>query len=170
VTAAAASTSSETAPGAAGDRLTFVRRGDVPAARKGVYALRLSRPGEAPRRLSSTLARETATNGTRVAYTGRSTVVVRRISAPTEGAFVFGGQDAPRSLVLSRYTAGWLLDGGVVRQTERFAGSGGPFSDVDVREAERTLPTSTVAIALIGGRVALYLDAAGVKTVSPAIL
>lgn len=166
VPAAATARYSETAPGVAGERLTFVRRGAVPAARKGVFAVRTDR-ATPPQRVSATLAGETATNRTRVAYTGRRTVVVRRISEPTEGTFVFGGEDGPRSLVLTRYRAGWLLDGGRVRQTDRFAGSGGPYVDIGVQNGRRTLPDDTNSIALFGDRIGLYVDAEGLRTASP---
>ena len=62
-------TYSETAPSIELGRLAFVRRGGGP--KPGVYYWALGVEGP-PKRLSSTLARETATNSTRVAYTYNS--------------------------------------------------------------------------------------------------
>ena len=60
---------SETAPSIELGRLAFVRRGGGP--KPGVYYWALG-SSKAPKRLSTTLARETATNSTRVAYTYNS--------------------------------------------------------------------------------------------------
>ena len=61
--------------------MAFVRRGGGP--KPGLYYYTLGGKA-APKRLSSTLARETATNGTRVAYTYNSSrgggLAVRQLS------------------------------------------------------------------------------------------
>ncbi|HEX7298596.1 MAG TPA: hypothetical protein VF257_06295, partial [Solirubrobacteraceae bacterium] len=81
IAALSSRTYSETAPSLELGRFAFVRRGDGP--RPGLYSSSLTSKA-APKRLSPTLARETATNGTRVAYTYNSSrgggLAVRRLS------------------------------------------------------------------------------------------
>ena len=148
-------TYSETAPSIELGRMAFVRRGGGP--KPGLYYSTLG--GKAsPKRLSSTLARETATNGTRVAYTYNSSrgggLAVRQLSGDG-GALVPVSRRpvVPRSPLLTRYNAAWLLEGGHAQATKRFAGSGGPFKLVVV-EANRALPATT--------------DSLGLKTTAPA--
>jgi hypothetical protein len=76
----------------------------------------------------------------------------------------------PRSPLLTRYNAAWLLQEGRVRATDRFAGSGGPF-ELRVRDANRALPAATNSIALKNDRTSApyYLDAQGVKVAAPAL-
>jgi hypothetical protein len=159
---------SETAPGAAGNVITFVRRGPGVARRaKGVHYTRLGR-GDV-RRVSDTLARETATNGTRVAYNGRTTVVVRRLAEPREGAIVFRGEEDPGSLLLDRYRVAFLVRGAEVRESGRFGGSGDPTT-TELNAGRRPLTETTNSIALLGGEIRLYADANGVKRVEPDLL
>jgi hypothetical protein len=163
---------SETAPSIELGRLAFVRRGGGP--RPGLYYYTLG--GKAgPKRLSSTLARETATNGTRVAYTYNSSrgggLAVRQFSGHGSPLVPISRQPAvPRSPLLTRYNAAWLLEGGHVQATQRFAGSGGPFKLVVV-EAKRALPATTDSLGLNNDRTSApyYLDAEGVKLAAPPI-
>ena len=126
----ASKTYSETAPSIELGRLAFVRRGGGP--KPGVYYWALG-SSSAPKRLTSTLARETATNSTRVAYTYNSSrgggLAVRLLSGHGGVLVPVSRQPAvPRSPLLTRYNAAWLLQGGQMQATRRFAGSGGPFT------------------------------------------
>jgi hypothetical protein len=163
---------SETAPSIEFGRIAFVRRGGGP--RPGLYTYSLGAKS-APHRLSSILARETANNGSRVAYTYNSShgggLAVRRLSGDGGVLVPASRQPAvPRSPLLTRYNAAWLLQDGHLQATERFAGSGGPF-ELRVRDANRTLPATTNSIALRTDRTSApyYLDAEGVKVTIPAL-
>jgi hypothetical protein len=163
---------SETAPSIELGRIAFVRRGGGP--RPGLYYYALGSKA-APKRLTSTLARETATNGTRVAYTYNSSrgggLAVRQLSGRGSALVPVSRRPAvPRSPLLTRYNASWLLEGGHVQATQRFAGSGGPFKLV-VLEANRALPATTDSLGLVNDRTSApyYLDAEGVKLTAPPI-
>jgi hypothetical protein len=163
-------TYSETAPSLELGHFAFVRRGHGP--RKGVYSYTLGSKS-APRRLSTTLARETATNGSRVAYTYNSSrgggLAVRHLAGGSDVLVPVARQPVvPRSPLLTRYNAAWLLAAGKVRATERFAGSGGPFKLVVVN-GKRALPASTNSIALKNDRTSApyFLDAEGIKAAAP---
>jgi hypothetical protein len=170
IAALSSRTYSETAPSIELGRIAFVRRGGGP--RPGLYYYTLS-SNTAPKRLSTTLARETATNGTRVAYTYNSGrgggLAVRRLSGADGVLVPVARQPAvPRSPLLTRYNAAWLLADGHVQATKRFAGSGGPFQ-LQVVEANRPLPAGTNSLALNHDRTTApyYLDADGVKVAAP---
>jgi hypothetical protein len=172
IAALSSRTYSETAPSIELGRLAFVRRGGGP--RPGLYYSTLGGTSS-PRRLSATLARETATNGTRVAYTYNSSrgggLAVRRLSGDGPALVPASRRPVvPRSPLLTRYNAAWLLEGGRVQATKRFAGSGGPFRLVVV-EATRALPASTDSLGLNDDRTSApyYLDAEGVKVTAPSI-
>jgi hypothetical protein len=162
---------SETAPSVNFGAWAFARRG---GARPGTYAY--SYYSNRLRRLTSTVALETATSAARLAFTYRSSrgfgVQVRNVSGTRVLVPVAGLQTAPRSVQVTRYRVGWLLPGADatrVFQTRRFAGSGGPFPLVVV-EAPRTLPAGVTAAA--GDASFLfrrYVDAEGVKTIDPSI-
>jgi hypothetical protein len=163
---------SETAPSIELGRYAFVRRGGGP--RPGLYAYTFG-AGKSPRRLTTRLARETATNGSRVAYSYNSSrgggVAVRQLSGDGAVLVPASRQPAvPRSPLLTRYNAAWLLQDGHVQATARFAGSGGPFQ-LRVIDANRALPATTNSIALKNDRTAApyYLDAEGVKLAAPAL-
>ena len=165
-------TYSETAPSIELGRLAFVRRGGGP--RPGLYYYALGSQA-APRRLTTRLARETATNGTRVAFTYNSSrgggLAVRRLSGDGGVLVPVSRQPVvPRSPLLTRYNAAWLLQDGHVQATERFAGSGGPF-ELRVVEAKRALPATTDSLGLNNDRTSApyYLDAEGVKLTAPPI-
>jgi hypothetical protein len=154
---------SETAPSVTLGTYAFVRRGG--GTRKGVYV----RTARVIRRLSGVIARETANNGTRVAYTFNSSrgggVAVRRISG--RGGVLTPAvrqPSVPRSVQLSRYQAGWLV-GQQAFSTTRFAGSGGPFRPRTI--AGRTVP----GIDSFGSARTLtelrFADAEGIKIASP---
>jgi hypothetical protein len=168
----ASKTYSETAPSIELGRLAFVRRGGGP--RPGLYYWSLG-SSSAPKRLSTILARETATNSTRVAYTYNSSrgggLAVRLLSGHGSVLVPVSRQPAvPRSPLLTRYNASWLLQDGHVQATRRFAGSGGPF-ELSVVDANRALPASTDSIGLVSDRTSapFYLDAEGVKLTVPAL-
>ena len=76
----------------------------------------------------------------------------------------------PRSPLLTRYNAAWLLQNGHAQATRRFAGSGGPF-ELTVVDANRALPPSTDSIGLQNDRTSapFYLDSEGVKLTAPPI-
>jgi hypothetical protein len=165
-------TYSETAPSIEHGRLAFVRRGGGP--RPGLYSYTLG-SSSAPRRLTTRLARETANNGSRVAYSYNSSrgggVAIRRLSGDPGVLVPVSRQPAvPRSPLLRRYNAAWLLQDGRVQATDRFAGSGGPY-ELRVRNANRALPATTNSIALYRDQTSApyYLDAEGVKLASPAL-
>jgi hypothetical protein len=171
IAALSSRTYSETAPSIELGRIAFVRRG---APRPGVYAYTLG-SNRAPRRLTTTVARETATNGTRVAYSYNSSrgggLAVRRLSGDGGALVPVSRQPVvPRSPLLTRYNAAWLLQDGHVQATARFAGSGGPF-ELRVIDANRALPPATNSIALNNDRTSApyYLDAEGVKLAAPAL-
>jgi hypothetical protein len=163
---------SETAPSIELGRLAFVRRGGGP--RPGVYYWALG-SSKAPKRLTSILARETATNSTRVAYTYNSShgggLAVRLLSGHGSVLVPVSRQPVvPRSPLLTRYNAAWLLQDGHVQATRRFAGSGGPFT-LSVVDANRALPPTTDSLGLRSDRTSapFYLDAEGVKLAAPAL-
>jgi hypothetical protein len=170
----ATSAYSETAPSLNFGNWSLVRRGGGP--RPGVYSY--SERHDRLRRLTSTLARETATSQTRVAFTlsrpGRGfELQIRQSSGHGHALVAAAGLDRlPVSVQLTRYRAGWLVprpDATHVLQTRRFAGSGGPFT-LEVEEAPRTLPAGVTAAA--GDASTLftrYLDPAGVQRIDPAI-
>lgn len=157
---------SETAPSVDLGTWSFVRRGSG-VERKGVFVRTRS---DRTRRLSTVLARETSTNGSRVAYAYNSNagggVALRRASGD-------GGVDVltrrrkviPSSLVTTRYRAAWL-EGDNPFQTTRFGGSGGPKTPEVVPQA-RPLPDTVNSIATNGSVVFRYLDARGVVSIDP---
>lgn len=132
-------------------RLVFVRSG---GRRDGVYYW----PGSGtPRRISAAIPSETAFNGTRAAWTARTTVVIKRVSGKGR-ASVVPTLPLPHSLVVTRYRVGWLIDGGQVFMTPRFGGSGGPDTVTRADHAKRDLPPNTNSVALRGGDIGWYLD------------
>lgn len=165
-------TYSETAPSVAGGRWSFVRRGNGP--RKGVHAW-TGAADSAVRRLSPQLARETQSNGSRVAFNYNSSrgggVALRRLSGRGATVTLTAREDTvPSSLAITRYRAGWLLpaDGGVrATSTTRF-GSGEP-DDVSLEPANRLLPATTSSIATDGSRYRFFTDEQGLKTIDPKI-
>jgi hypothetical protein len=162
---------SETAPSVNFGGWAVVRRG---GARPGTYSY--SSFSDRLRRLTSTVALETAASAARLAFTYRSSrgygVQVRNAAGTRVLVPAAGLRDAPRSVQVTRYRVGWLLPGADatrVFQTRRFAGSGGPFP-LEVVEAPRTLPAGVTAAA--GDASFLfrrYVDAEGVKTIDPSI-
>ncbi len=162
---------SETAPSVNFGGWAVVRRG---GARPGTYSY--SSFSDRLRRLTSTVALETAASAARLAFTYRSSrgygVQVRNAAGTRVLVPASGLRDAPRSVQVTRYRVGWLLPGADatrVFQTRRFAGSGGPFP-LEVVEAPRTLPAGVTAAA--GDASFLfrrYVDAEGVKTIDPSI-
>jgi hypothetical protein len=171
VGAASTRAASETAPSLARGVLAFVRRGEGVSG-KGVYAVNTGRRGAVPRRISPQIARETATNGSRVAYAYRSSRgggLAVRLASGEGGVLTLAArrEQVPRSIVLSRYRASWLLfeegDAGPrVFTTTRLRSA-----PVSVIEARRRLPPDTDSIALVSERVARYLAADGVRTIAP---
>ena len=158
---AGASTSAyeEYAPNVSFGRFAFVRRGGRD---NGVFTLRDGRL----RKVTSARPRELGFNGSRVAYPSGRNVVIRRVSGGGRPSIVRTPSPA-FSIVLTRYTATWLVRGGHVLRTPRFGGS----SDVDrvtsARSASRRLPASTNSIADRRGLPGYALDAEGVKRIDP---
>lgn len=157
---------SETAPSVDLGTWSYVRRG-AGAARKGVY---VRTRGGRTRRLSSTIARETSTNGTRVAYAYNSSkgggVALRRASGEGGVDILTSRRDEiPSSLVTTRYRAAWL-EAARAFQTTRFGGSGGPKTPEAVA-ASRSLPAGVDSIATNGSVVFRYLDGRGVTSIDP---
>jgi len=151
----------EDAPSVQYGQWTFVRRGGK---HPGVYVWHGHGSSQ---RLTSYTAHETINNASRVAYPATRTVVVRRLSGQGK-ALVFPAPSRPRSVQLSRYRTTWLGDAGEVRQTPRFAGSGGPYDVHDAVPADRALSASASGIAM--GRLdtpGWFLDGAGLNRVTP---
>lgn len=172
IPALASRTYSETVPTLTFGNYSFVRRGG--GTRKGTYAY--SERGGL-KRLSPTLARETATSISRMAFTYNSSrgfgVQIRRSSGDGEALVAAARLERqPLSPGITRYRAGWLIagdDATRVFQTRRFAGSGGPFS-LTVTEAPRTLPPGVRSAAGDASTLfSRYLDATGVQRIDPAI-
>ncbi len=151
----------ETAPSMAFGRFAVVRSGGRV---NGVVAGTLGRSGV--RRLSRTIASETATNGSRVAYVTTSRIVVRRASG--EGRALTIAAPGAHSLALTRYQAAWLLPNGRLQMTQRFAGSGGPYQLV-VRDASRQPAGITSFATGASFNNAVFVDAEGVKKASPTL-
>ena len=152
----------ETAPSVSFGRYAFSRAGGRGG---GTYVW--SGKGR-PRRLSAQAARQTAHNGSRVAWTNGSRILVKRASG-RGSMFSLRSLRRPAGLSLTRYRLGWLVPGaGQVFMTARFAGSGGPYPAPDrAQEGNRRLPETTNSLGLRGGDIGYYLDAEGVKRVEP---
>lgn len=166
VTGLSSSSVSETAPSVDLGSWSYVRRGSG-VARRGVY---VRTRGDRVHRISTVLARETASNGSRAAYAYASSagggVALRRASGDGGVEVLTSRRSAtPRSLVTTRYQAAWL-EGANAFRTTRFAGSGGPFSPVVVTQA-RWLSDTVDSLVTDGSQVRTYLDAAGIKSISP---
>lgn len=175
VPALASKTYSETTPSLTFGNWSFVRRGGP---RPGVYSyLERSASGRLLR-LSPTLARETATSQSRVAFTYRSGtgfgVQIRRSSGDGPALAAAGRlTSAPVSPQITRYRAGWLLPGSDATRvivTKRFVGSEGRQYATDAAEASRTLPAGVLSAA--GDASSLftrYLDDDGIQRIDPAM-
>lgn len=157
---------SETAPSIASGRYTFVRRGA--GRRPGVHYWR----GDAsrPRRISSTVARETATNGTRVAYTYNSSrgggLAIRRLSGEGRVLRPAARQSTiPRSIVLDRYRATWLADMAAF-QTNRLTNAR-RTADVIVRRGSRPLPAGTDSAGVSMNQITRVVTRLGLVTLAP---
>lgn len=159
-------TYSETAPSVKYGRWAFVRRGG--GRRKGVHYWSAA---SGLRRLTPTLARETASSESRVAYTYNSSrgggVAIRRLSGRGEPLIGTSRQrTVPNAVSLTRYNAAWLVVGRAF-QTTRFAGSGGPYASV-TKPAGRDVPAGTVSLALGASiRDALVLTGEGLVRPEP---
>ena len=149
----------ETAPSIQNGNWAFVRTGGP---RSGLYAASAHR---GPHRIATDQPARTQNNGSRVAYATGSAVVVRHLFAGG-GVLRFATSERARSVVLTRYKAGWLLSGGRVFQTTRIGGSGGPFHPT-VQQAGRPLTPSAQSLANERDRIALFTDAAGVSGIDP---
>ncbi len=169
--AASSPSCSETAPSIYSGGLAFVRSGGA-CASKGVFR---QRGDGAARRVSSRLARETAVNGSRIAYVHDSGagwgVTVRRLSGDGVPLLLATNlKQQPRSLVYGRYTAAWLLavdEGMAVFLSSRI--SGNKLVGRPVRHGRRLLPASTDSIAAEDGKPRRYLDSGGIKTIDPSL-
>jgi len=157
---------SETAPSIASGRYTFVRRGA--GGRPGVHYWRGD--ASAPRRVCPTIARETVTNGTRVAYAYDSSrgggLAIRRLSGKGRVLRPASRQPSvPRSIVLDRYRATWLV-GLTAFQTNRLTGAR-RTGDVVVGRGSRALPIGTDSAAPSMSRINRALTHLGLVTLVP---
>jgi hypothetical protein len=172
VAALATPGASETAPSVNLGTWAFARRG---GRRPGTYTYSARR--DRLRRLTATVALETAVSPTRIAFTYRSSrgggVQIRRASGEGRALVAAAGlQTTPVSVQVTRYRAGWLVPGADatrVFQTRRFAGSGGPHPLL-VAEAPRTLPAGvTSATGDTSTLFRRYADAQGIQVIDPPI-
>lgn len=172
LSAASSPTCSETSPSIYAGGLAFVRTGEK-CPSTGVFR---QRGASAPRRVTSVLARETAVNGSRVAYVhdlgDGFGVTVRRLSG--DGRAIVLARDIPRlprSLVYGRYTLAWLetVDEGVALIASRRI-SGSRLKGLPLRRGRRILPASTDSIGAEDGTPRRLLDGTGVKTIAPPLL
>jgi hypothetical protein len=162
----ASSNYSETAPSIASGRYTFVRRGA--GGRPGVHYWRGD--ASAPRRVCPTIARETATNGTRVAYAYDSSrgggLAIRRLSGKGKVLRPASRQPSvPRSIVMDRYRATWLV-GLTAFQTNRLTRAR-TTADVDLRRGSRALPIGTDSAVPSMSRINRALTYLGLVTLTP---
>ena len=170
--AASSPACSEMSPSIYAGGLAFVRTGEK-CPSTGVFR---QRGTDAAHRVTSVLARETAINGSRVAYVHELGegfgVTVRRLSG--DGRPIVLARDLPRlprSLVYGRYTLAWLetVDEGVALVASRRI-SGSRLNGLPLRHGRRTLPASTDSIGADDGTPRHLLDGAGVKTIVPPLL
>jgi hypothetical protein len=131
----------------------------------GVVTGSLGRPGV--RRISRSIATETASNGSRVGYVSNRGIFIERASG--EGRALSIRRPGSRSLTMTRYQAAWIAPGDRLQLTQRFAGSGGPFELV-VRDARRQPPGITGVAAGASFNDILYTDAEGVKKADPSLI
>jgi hypothetical protein len=131
----------------------------------GVVTGSLGRRGV--RRISRSIATETASNGSRVGYVTSRGIFVERASG--RGRALRIGVPGARSLTMTRYQAAWLTSGGKLQLTQRFAGSGGPF-DLVVRDAPRQPAGITGVAAGASFNDILYTDAEGVKKADSSLI
>lgn len=153
---------SETSPQLSFGRYVAVRRGGP---RPGLYSF-----GRTARRITTTTPGDIAYNGSRVAYGYRSGVTfgvaLWRLSGNGKTVILASGRPAAaRSLVITRYRAGWL-EGARVFQTTRFGGSGGPHSP-QTQQGNRSLPATTDTVATDSSTITHYLDQEGLKRITP---
>jgi hypothetical protein len=131
----------------------------------GVVTGTLGRSGV--RRISRSIATETASNGSRVGYVSNRGIFVERASG--RGRALRIGVPGARSLTMTRYQAAWIAPGGTLQLTQRFAGSGGPFELV-VRDAPRQPPGITGVAAGASFNDILYTDAEGLKKADSSLI
>jgi hypothetical protein len=130
----------------------------------GVVTGSLGRSGV--RRISRSIATETASNGSRVGYVSNRGIFIERASG--EGRALRIRARNARSLTMTRYQAAWIADG-TLQLTQRFAGSGGPFELV-VRDAPRQPPGITGFAAGASFNDVVYTDAEGVKKADSSLI
>jgi hypothetical protein len=130
----------------------------------GVVTGSLGRSGV--RRISRSIATETASNGSRVGYVSNRGLFIERASG--EGRALRIRARNARSLTMTRYQAAWIA-GGTLQLTQRFAGSGGPFELV-VRDAPRQPPGITGFAAGASFNDVVYTDAEGVKKADSSLI
>jgi hypothetical protein len=145
----------ESAPSIEAGGVSFVRSG---GRHNGVFFR-----GKRLIRLSGTVARETAFNGSRVAWTTARGVFVTRLSLG--GGIVRMTAAQPRDLQITRYQVAWRDEGGL-RRTDHFGGSSRQRRPAKVLAAART-PEGLASFAVGQSLNAVrYLDAEGVKAPS----
>jgi hypothetical protein len=156
------------------ETLAAINLGQYVVARQGKGLFVVSRSGRT-RRLASTVPAEIAVAQSRVASIessgyGRNRAVVRRLSGQGKTLSLGTGLKGASSLWLTRYRAGYATsdaqDGTRLYATQRFAGSGGPFT-LRVSRAGWTSNSALHGIAIADGEPAFYLDDQGVKRFDP---
>ena len=158
--ARASSPLAERAPSVANGTFTFVRLGGRRAG--GIFRLA---PSGRLTRLNAHQPREMAFNGSRVAYTLGTSVLIARVSG--EGRrYVIKMAERPQSLIMNRYRATWV-GGREAFKTQRFGGSGTPRRTLAAESGAQPLPAGTNSIAFERDRATLVLDREGVKRLSP---
>ena len=140
-------------------RWQFVR---VNGSRPGVYAWSAQ---SGLRRITRDTPRELAGNGSRVAYPRGNSIVIRRISGRGRPAVV-RTTGRPRSIVLARYRASWLV-GDEAFKTSSFGGSGRPEAASSADKGARPLTGANSIAFGRGDLVQLMLDREGVKRLNP---
>ena len=169
LTGASSAACSETAPSIYAGSLGFVRRGRG-CPRPGIYRQAGTRAAQRiSRRSGSTPASTRAGSPTRTARRRASGSRCAGISGEGEPIVLMSGSpDQPRSLIYGRYTAAWLLPASgeqALFMSSRISGS--LLRGTPLRQGNRLLPASTDSISGEDGHPTRYLDADGVKSMSP---
>jgi hypothetical protein len=116
------------------------------------------------RRVSKTIPRELAYNGSRIAYPKGNRIFVQRTSGRGE-TFTVRTTAMPESLVLSRYRLSWLA-GDDVYKTKRFGGSGTEVPAAGTDKGSRPVVANSIAEGQ-GDRIQYALDGEGLKRLNP---
>ena len=165
---------SETSPSISSGRIAFVRRG---GARPGTYVAipRFETKSMHVNRVDSHVAREVAVSQSRVVFlyrnaNGQDDLTLAQLDGTRKRLIVRAKAGTIFSPVITRYKVGWLQRSGsdvLAKLTARINPS---TTKPDVRTGTRPLPASTDSATADSSIITTYLDAEGVKRISPAIL